>query len=192
MKGDTMNTRFFSRILPWVLLPTFSFASSDLSVGGIQVGKASYIVPCPYGSIPDPAEAPLELRGASANEVGLRLQKDLISLVFQADCKKKVIDVSNGDRSLFESWEAMPDGSFSFWLPKMPIGFQRVNQASLSCQSDWVIGVSGFMDCSQRDEPIIHLELWGNLGQHQGNPEGCQFPEGAYLYSEITVKQCKG
>src|SRR5690242_5380321 len=78
-------------------------------------GGAMYASQCPYGSISGLEEVPLTLWACPINPRRIELVEPLRPMIFQADCKKKTLDVRSPTNAFGPmTWETMPDGNFSF------------------------------------------------------------------------------
>src|SRR4051812_47640571 len=61
-------------------------------------GAASFGTQCPYGTYSQPKPAKLELRDCPLKITKLELAESPRSLIFQADCKKKLLNIRSADR----------------------------------------------------------------------------------------------
>jgi hypothetical protein len=174
-----------------LLLPALiSLVASTSSFGETRIGEIAFGTQCPYGAISSPIKVPLVFIPTRQESENLKLSRPLGPLYLSADCKNKVIHLMSSSLNLVSSFEAMPDGSFSFNLPWFDATFHTGSGAS--CTTRMTPSFWGQMECENRDEPIIKIETvwWLNQGQQSLNG-GCDFSKGAYLYASSELQQCR-
>jgi len=150
--------------------PPTSNSGSTPPPGGPEmmevVGSAAFGNQCPYGSYVPPSPVPLELWSCPLHLNQLELASPLPSLILQADCKKKTLDVRSEDHSVpATTWEVMPDGNFYFAINAGKAAIKNDGAGHMNCTSPMVASMWGRIDCKDRDQATIHVETVWWLGK---------------------------
>lgn len=117
---------------------------------------------CGQGFYSDPQLTDLELWACPLPLASVELAHPLQSIIFQADCRKKTLDVRSPNHS-FEAmtWEVMPDGNFNFTMDGGKAQLKSDGSGHLDCGTPVSTEMWGRIDCSDPDKPVIHVEsLW--------------------------------
>jgi len=145
----------------------------DATLNGLQLipvsGKAQFGSQCPYGTFSQMQDAPLELVDCPVQLGSVQLNELLEPIVFQADCKKKVLDVRNGPgrSGKATTWELMPDGSFTFVMEAGSAKLKQDGAGTADCSTPLTAQIWGKVDCPEDlnspnlDKVTIRVEtLW--------------------------------
>jgi hypothetical protein len=166
--------------------------------GGTPVnGELQFASQCPYGTASDPQPARLELWDCPVGVPRLELSEPPKPVVFQADCKKKLLIVRNLERNGLDTmWEVSPDGHFSASMDGGRIGLGNLSGGA--CETNAILNVTGKLDCTDRDRVTITAETNWWLGQKITGSNTtlagrtCSLPGGntCRLYSSAKINQC--
>jgi len=136
------------------------------SAGAVEVnGVAGFGSQCPYGTFSRPNSAKLNLWDCNIGRSSVELVEPLRALIFQADCKKKLITVRTLDGKLDTTWEVMPNGSFFFSIDGGTAKFRDDGAGNANCASSMSTDVFGKIDCANRDKVVINFESVWWLGK---------------------------
>jgi hypothetical protein len=172
-----------------------------------ETGVAGFGIQCPYGYVEEPTATQVSLVTVDANgnyapcpNAQLELTKALEPIILSADCRGKNLIARTSDRTVDNTFEAMPDGSFYL---EMPAGTAVLNNG---CSIPLVADMSGIMSCgsltaNNYDQVDISLDaIWKTAPTPVASPgaaaparpaAGCVLPAGCMLHSSIVVHQCK-
>ncbi len=129
------------------------------------VGSAAFGNQCPYGSYVAPLPVPLELWECPLHLPKVELLESLPSLILQADCKKKTLDVRSQDRSIAPvTWEVMPDGNFYVVFNAGVAQLKDDGEGHSNCSVPMVAYMWGRIECKDRDQASIRVETVWRLG----------------------------
>jgi hypothetical protein len=160
-------------------------------------GHAFFGSQCPYGDFSDPTPGDLELWNCPTGLSNVALKQALQPLIFEVDCKKKVISARNFDHLNDSLWEMMPDGSFAFTVTGGAADLAD-DGTGKSCQTMLSATVTGQADCSKdRDRMLISVDAVWNFTSDPlpssatpGDP-ACKLPTSCYFRSAAKLKQCQ-
>lgn len=139
-------------------------------------GSAAFGGYCPFGTYTAPQAVPLSLWECPMSLDTVQLVEPLQAFDFQADCKKRTLDVRSPNHA-FEpvTWEMMPDGNFYFSMDGGVAKLKTDGVGNTNCTTPLRADMWGKVDCQDRDKPVIHIEtIWwlGRKFDHSTEPVG--------------------
>ncbi len=194
---------------PWLILTVLFLISCGKKDDGSELnlasgsrtsvlGRASIGSQCPHGSISQPQSVALGLYNCAIDQDPLVLSEPPKTLMLQADCKKKWLNVRSMDRGSEKvdvMWEILPTGDFDMTVPGASVGIKNLEGEDSSCTSFTELRIVGKVDCTDRDRASISIEpvIWylgrGKKPTNFGGTE-CRLPSGCYLAAETKLDQC--
>ncbi|CAK9249832.1 unnamed protein product [Sphagnum jensenii] len=213
-KSFRLSAVLMSSLAIWVsacgsAIPATVDAPSDnnaTAAPSSEAGIAGFGIQCPYGYVEDPTPTQVSLVTIDANgyyqdcpNTQITLSQPLESIILSADCKGKNLSARTSDRSVDNTFEAKPDGSFYL---QMPAGYAQLNNG---CQIPVTASLSGQMTCgsltaNNYDQVDIAVDsVWTPTPAPSSSPSslpaapaaGCSIPAGCMLHAFTTVHQCK-
>jgi hypothetical protein len=164
----------------------------------VHGGVAGFGVQCPYGNVEEPHGVQLDSASCPVSGGRVQLSAPLQSIILQADCKNRLITARTGDRTFDGTFEAAPDGTFSFTM-----GSAGYAVLKSGCKVPLSADVSGFMKCNgagpNSDKADINVDtVWSvrkvNLTPGTATPgdanASCALPPSCALHAATTVHQC--
>jgi hypothetical protein len=159
---------------------------------------ASFGNQCPYGYVEEPTAAPIDM--SDCPNAQIVLAQPLEPIIISADCPGKNLTARTSDRTVDNTFETMPDGSFYL---EMPAGTAVLSNG---CQIPLVADMAGDMNCgsltaSNYDQVDISIDaVWKAAPAPSPTPgvpaapapaAGCALPAGCMLHASTVVHQCK-
>lgn len=163
-------------------------------------GRVAFGNQCPYGTFSEPNPVRVGLWDCPIGLGTMELTEPPPTLVFQADCKKKLLTIRSTDRKLDSLWEVMPDGSFSITLDAGGAArFRTDGSGNTNCVTYLSADVHGRLNCLDRDRVNIDVNVvwWPGRGTPPGSEPStasataCQLPSSCYLHATAQIPQCQ-
>lgn len=126
-------------------------------------GSASFGSHCSFGLFAAPQPVPLELLGCPLIVQKLELAESLPPFIFQADCKKRTLDIRGREGEGYQAtnWEFMPDGTFQVVIDGGTAQVRDDGAGNLNCFTPLVASLWGNVDCTDIDRAVVHVEtVW--------------------------------
>jgi hypothetical protein len=180
--------------------------TTTASAPSTKTGIAGFGIQCPYGYVEEPTATQVALVAVDANNdyvscpgAQIQLAQALEPIILSADCKGKNLTARTSDRTVDNTFEAKPDGSFFL---EMPAGYALLNNG---CKIPLVADMAGVMSCgaltaNNYDQVDISIDtIWKNAPTPapssgftpQPAAAGCAIPTGCMLHALTVVHQCK-
>jgi hypothetical protein len=173
--------------------------SSSTDTPSVHGGVAGFGVQCPYGNVEEPHGVQLDSSSCPVQGGRVQLSAPLQSIILQADCKSRLVTARTGDRTFDGTFEAAPDGTFSFTMNNA--GYATLKNG---CKVPLSAQLTGFMKCNGSganfDRADINVDsTWsirkvnltpGTATSTDADPT-CALPPSCSLHAATTVHQCK-
>jgi hypothetical protein len=171
--------------------------ASDSSSPTSKTGIAGFGIQCPYGYVEEPTAVPIDLSDCPGAQI--QLSQALEPIILSADCRGKNLTARTSDRTVDNTFEAMPDGSFYL---EMSAGYALLSNG---CKIPLVADMAGVMSCgaltnNNYDQVDIAIDaVWKTAPTPAPSSgfvppptaAGCAIPAGCMLHSSATIHQCK-
>ena len=152
---------------------------------------------CPFGSFKDPSPIELQLWDCPIKLQEAEFTTSPESLVFQADCVKKVMTVRSVDKKIDVQVEIKPDNTFAAITEGGGTVLKSDGAGNSSCTAFMQLDIRGKIDCSDRDHAVIDVNSfwWPTLGTRPFNVDPrtitpCKMPSTCYFHNETKLQQC--
>jgi hypothetical protein len=156
-----------------------------------RAGQAGFGIQCPYAYVQDPTAVAIDL--SDCPDANFTLSAPLVPILLSADCLNMDLTARTSDRSVDDTFEVKPDGSFYLEM--------NAGSATLSngCKIPLVADLAGTMSCGaltnqNYDKVDISIDsVWKQAPVTAGSPPlapGCALPPGCMLHASALIHQC--
>lgn len=161
-------------------------------------GVAAFGTQCSSGFSTDPKAVRLELWSCPLEVATVELAEPIQPLYFSADCNRKTLTIRSHDRTIDDTWELYPDGSFRITQEKLGAKLKEDGSGRGVCGTAISMDLWGRVECSgaRRDQANIRFEtvMWLNKGTAPGSSvsgQQCNLPLGkCYFHAIASLSQC--
>jgi hypothetical protein len=208
-KGHFVFSRFFAvailviAALPACGKPDGSSTGGAAGTGGEGVqssmkGVAAFGTQCSSGFSTDPKAVRLELWSCPLEIATVELAEPIQPLYFSADCTRKTLTIRSYDRTIDDTWELYPDGSFRITQEKLIAKLKEDGSGRGACGTPLSMDLWGKVECSgaRNDQAKIRFEtvMWLNKGVTPSSSQAgqqCSLPQGTcYFHALANLSQC--